>query len=165
MNHAISLVVAMDRNRVIGHEGRLPWHLPDDLEWFRRCTLGKPIVMGRRTQESLGRALPGRPNIVISSQADYQARGATVVPSLDLALDAARDYPEVAIIGGGVLFAATLPLADRLYVTVVHGEYPGDTWFPAFETAEWREIHREDHPVDERHECAFSFLVWERVGA
>ena len=164
MNHEISLVVAMDRNRVIGHEGRLPWHLPDDLKWFKRCTVGKPIVMGRRTWESIGRALPDRPNIVISSRGDFEAPGATVVPSLELALDAARDHPEVMIIGGGVLFAATLPLAHRLYLTVVHAEYPGDTWFPTFETAEWRETHREDHPADDRHACAFSFLVWEHVG-
>ncbi len=165
MNHEISLVVAMDRNRVIGHQGALPWYLPDDLKWFKRCTVGKPIIMGRRTWEAIGRALRDRPNIVISSNPEYEARGATVVPSLELALDAARDYPEVMIIGGGVLFAATLPFADRLYLTVIHDEFPGDTWFPMFETDEWRESHREDHPADADHACAFSFLVWEHIGA
>ncbi|WP_067562704.1 type 3 dihydrofolate reductase [Halofilum ochraceum] len=164
MKHELSLIVALDRNRMIGHEGRLPWHLPDDLKWFKRCTLGKPIVMGRRTWESIGRALPERPNIVISTKPDFEAPGATVVPSLEGALEVARDYPEVMIIGGGVLFAATLNLADRLYLTVVHGEYPGDTFFPAFEMGEWRETFREDHEADERHECAYSFLILERIG-
>ncbi len=164
MKHEISLIVALDRNRVIGHEGRLPWHLPDDLKWFKRCTLGKPIVMGRRTWESIGRALPERPNIVISSKADFEAPGATVVPSLEGALEVARDHPEVMIIGGGVLFAATLNLADRLYLTVVHGDYPGDTFFPAFESGEWRETFREDHEADDRNESAYSFLILERIG-
>ena len=164
MKHELSLIVALDRNRGIGHEGRLPWHLPNDLKWFKRCTVGKPIVMGRRTWESIGRALPERPNIVISTNAEFEALGATVVRSLEGALDVARDYPEVMIIGGGVLFAATLNLADRLYLTVVHGEYPGDTFFPAFESGEWRETFREDHEADDRHECAYSFLVLERIG-
>ena len=163
MNHELSLIVALDRNRMIGHEGNLPWHLPDDLKWFRRCTVGKPIVMGRRTWESIGRALPERPNIVISTRAGFEAPGATVVPSLEGALDVARDYPEVMIIGGGVLFAATLNLADRLYLTVVHGEYPGDTFFPAFEIGEWREAFREDREADDRHDCAYSFLILERI--
>lgn len=164
MKHDLSLIVALDRNRVIGHEGRLPWHLPDDLKWFKRCTVGKPIVMGRRTWESIGRALPERPNIVITTKADFEAPGATVVPSLEGALEVARDYPEVMIIGGGVLFAATLNLADRLYLTVVHGEYPGDTFFPAFESGEWRETFREDHEADDRHESAYSFLILDRIG-
>ena len=163
MNHEISLVVAMDRNRVIGHRGDLPWRLPDDLKWFKRCTVGKPVVMGRRTWESIGRALPDRPNIVLSSQRDFEAPGASVVPSLEAALATVGDHPEVMIIGGGNVFAATINMASRLYLTVVCGEYPGDTWFPAFETGEWKEIFREDHAADERHESPYTFLIWERL--
>lgn len=163
MKHELSLVVAMDRNRVIGRNGDLPWHLPDDLKWFKRCTVGKPIVMGRHTWASLPRALPDRLNIVLTSKGDFEAEGATVVPGLESALEVARDYSEVAIIGGGALFASTLGVVDRLYLTVVHGEYDGDTHLPAFDTDEWHEVYREDHAADERHECAFSFLIWERI--
>ena len=163
MNHALSLVVALDRNRLIGGGGNLPWHLPNDLKWFKRCTRGHPIVMGRGTWASLGGALPQRTNIVLTSQRDFEAPGAHVVPSLEAALTVARDHVEVMIIGGGQVFAQTLSLAQRLYLTVVHGEYSGDTWFPAFATCEWHETFREDHPADERHECAYSFLSWERT--
>lgn len=163
MAHDISLVVAMDRNRVIGHEGGMPWHLPNDLAWFKRCTLGKPIVMGRRTWEAIGRALPERHNIVLTSQSGYEAPGADVVRSLEAAMAVAGDAPEIAIIGGGVLFAETVSLADRLYLTVIDAECPGDTWFPCVDTSEWRETFRERHEPDDRNALPYAFLIWDRL--
>lgn len=163
MSHEISHVVAMDRNRVIGHRGGMPWHLPNDLAWFKRCTLGKPVVMGRKTWEAIGRPLPQRHNIVLTTRADYEAPGATIVRSLEAAMAAAGDTPEIAIIGGGVLFAETVAFADRLYLTVIDAECEGDTWFPCIETGEWRETYRESHAPDERNALAHTFLIWERV--
>lgn len=165
MRREIALIAAMDRNRLIGADGALPWRLPNDLGWFRRCTLDKPVVMGRRTWGSLPRRpLPRRHNIVVTSQPDYAAPGATLVRSFEAALEAAKGQPEVVVIGGGALFDETIPFADRLYLTVVHGEFSGDTWFPFFDTSEWRETFREDHEPDERHSSGYSFLVWERTG-
>lgn len=163
MTHTISLVVAMDRNRVIGHEGGLPWRLPNDLRWFRRCTLGKPVVMGRRTWESIGRALPERSNIVLTSHGGYEAPGAVVVHNFDGALAAAGEAEEIMIIGGGILFAETISFADRLYLTVIDAECPGDTWFPCIDTGEWRETFRERHEPDERNHWPHTFLVWDRI--
>ncbi len=164
MAHEISLVVAMDRNRVIGHRGGMPWHLPRDLAWFKRCTVDKPVVMGRRTWESIGRALPQRDNIVLTTREDYAAAGATVVRSLEAAMAAAGDAPEIAIIGGGVLFAETVAFAGRIYLTVVDAECEGDTWFPCIETGEWSESYREAHPADDRNPLPHTFLIWERQG-
>lgn len=164
MRHTISLVAAMDRNRVIGRDGALPWRLPGDLEWFKRCTVGKPIVMGRRTRASIGRALPDRPNIVLTSREDFEAPDATIVHSFDEALQAAGDHEEIMVIGGGVLFEETIHFADRLYLTVVQDEFEGDTWFPVFDTSEWREVFREDHAADGRNPYDHTFLVWERTG-
>lgn len=163
MKHTLGLVVAMDRNRVIGSGGALPWHLPNDLGWFKRCTAGKPVVMGRRTHESIGRPLPDRPNIVLSSRADYTAPGTTVVCSVEDALAAAGPAEEVMVIGGGRLFAETIAFADRLYLTLVDAECPGDTWFPRTDAKEWREVFREHHGADERNRWPHSFLIWERV--
>ena len=165
MTHTLSLIVAMDRNRVIGAKGGLPWRLPNDLQWFKRCTVGKPILMGRCTWESIGRALPGRPNIVLTSRDDMEAPGATVVHSFEAALEAAAEHEEIMVIGGGILFEETIHLADRLYLTVVHGEFEGDTWFPVFDTGEWTETLREDHEPDQRHAWPYTFLIWERTGS
>lgn len=165
MNHEISLIAAMDRNRVIGVGGDLPWHLPADLRWFRRNTIGKPVIMGRRTWLSIGRALPERTNIVLTSDPDLRAEGATVVRDFQAALTAAGNAPEVMIIGGGILFAETIHLADRLYLTVVDGDFEGDTWFPLFSTGEWQEVLREAHEADERNPWPCSFLVLERTSA
>lgn len=163
MNHEISLIAAMDRNRVIGADGDLPWHLPADLRWFRQHTLGKPVIMGRRTWASIGRPLPERLNIVLTGDHGFTADGATVVHSFEDALTVAGDAPEVMVIGGGVLFAETIHLADRLYLTVVEGEFDGDTWFPLFDTDEWREELREAHQPDERNVWPWTFLIFERV--
>lgn len=166
MRREIGLIAAMDRNRVIGAGGALPWHLPADLKWFRRCTVGKPVIMGRRTWESLGgRALPERPNIVLTTHAGFEAPGATVANGLEAALAAAGEHEEVMVIGGAVVFDATIHLADRLYLTVVDAEFEGDTWFPVFDTGEWRETLCEPHDPDERNPWPYTFLVCERTGA
>ena len=160
---AVAIVVAMDRHRLIGAGGGLPWHLPDDLKRFRAITMGHPILMGRRTWESLGRPLPGRHNIVVTRQAGYVAPGATVVASLDAALTVAAGEGEAMVIGGATLYAESLPRARRVYLTEVDGVFIGDTWFPALEADDWREVAREPHPADARHACAFSFVVLERA--
>ena len=164
MSHTISLIAAMDRNRVIGIGGELPWRLPRDLEWFKHCTMGKPIVMGRHTWNSIGRVLPGRHNIVLTTDDSFTAEGATVVHSLGEALEAADDAEEVMIIGGGVLFTETITFASRLYLTVVHGEFEGDTWFPFFASDDWKETFSEHHEPDEKNPYPYTFLIWERVG-
>ncbi len=163
MTHTLSLMVAMDRNRLIGRDGDLPWHLPADLRWFRHHTVGKPIVMGRHTWESIGRALPDRTSIVLTRDPAYRAEGAIVVDAFQSALMAAGDVPEVMVIGGGVLFDETIHFADRLYITVVEGEFEGDTWFPLFDTSEWHEVQREHHEPDERNPWPYTFLILERV--
>ncbi len=159
----ISLIWAMADNRVIGIENRLPWKLPADMQWFRRHTLGKPIVMGRKTFASFGsRALPDRTNIVITRDEDYHAEDIVVVHSIDEALQAAGDAEEVMVIGGASFYEQMLPRADRLYMTLVHGEFTGDAWFPQFDLAPWHETLREEHAADENNAYACSFLVMER---
>ncbi len=159
----ISLIWAMDENRLIGVENRLPWKLPADMKWFRRNTLGKPIIMGRKTFDSFGgRPLPERTNIVVTRDRDYRAEGAVVVYSIDEALKAAGDAEEVMIIGGASFYEQMLPRADRLYITLVHGQFEGDAWFPEFSMDEWQEVAREEHPVDEKNSVACSFLSYQR---
>ena len=157
-----SLVVAMARNRVIGRENRLPWKLPKDLAYFRRVTLGHPVVMGRRTWESIGKPLAGRQNIVVTRNAAFRAPGAIVVGSLDAAWEAAGGAVEVFVIGGTLLFAETLPIADRIHLTEVDAVVEGDTFFPAFDRSQWIEREIERHPVDERHAYPFRIVVLER---
>ena len=159
----ISLIWAMDDNRLIGVENRLPWKLPADMKWFRRHTLGKPIIMGRKTFDSFGgRPLPDRTNIVVTRDKDYQAEGAVVVYSIEEALQAAGDAEEVMIIGGASFYEQMLPRADRLYITQVHGKFEGDAWFPEFDMGEWVEVGREESGVDEKNAYACSFLSFER---
>jgi dihydrofolate reductase len=159
----LSLIVAMDANRVIGHENRLPWHLPADLQHFRRITMGKPILMGRRTWESIGRPLPGRTSIVITRDPSYTAGGCIVVHSVAAALEAARGHDEAMLIGGAQLYRQLLPRADRLYITQVDGEFPGDAWFPELDPSEWREVARSVHAPDDRNMHACTFITLERV--
>jgi len=161
----ISLVVAMARNRVIGRDNRLPWRLPADLAYFKQVTLGHPVVMGRRTWESIGKPLPGRLNIVVSRNPAFRAPGGTVVPSLEEALRAAGDAPEVSVIGGTSIFAEALPVADRIHLTEVEADVPGDTWFPEFDRAEWREREVSRHPADDRHAHPFRIVVLDRKRA
>jgi dihydrofolate reductase len=159
----LSLVVAMARNGVIGRDGGLPWQLPADLKRFRAITMGKPIVMGRRTHESIGRALPGRRNIVLSREPTYQAADCEVFVSLDAALAALSSEAEVMIIGGAVLYAEALPRAARLYLTEVDAELAGDVHFPDFDPAAWHELERDAHGSDASHRYRYSFVVLERI--
>jgi dihydrofolate reductase len=158
----LSLIAAMAENRVIGHENRLPWHLPADLQHFKAITLGKPVLMGRKTWESIGRPLPGRTNIVITRDAGYVAEGCVVAHSLEEAVAAAGEAAEVMVIGGAQLYRQALPLADTLYLTLVHAEIQGDTRFPAWQPGEWRETARIDHEADDRNPHAYSFITLER---
>ena len=157
-----SLVVAKARNGVIGRDNRLPWRLPADLAYFKRVTMGHPVIMGRHTWESIGKPLPGRQNIVVSRNRGYHAEGATVVGSLDEAWRAAGDAEEACVIGGTSLFAEALPQADRIHLTEVEAEVPGDTWFPAFDRSQWTEREVARQSIDERHELPFRILVLER---
>ena len=157
-----SLVVARARNGVIGRDNHLPWRLPADLAYFKRVTMGHPIIMGRRTWESIGKPLPGRQNIVVTRNPDYRAAGTTVVGSLDQAWRAAGDAEEVCVIGGTSLFAEALPLADRIHLTEVDADVEGDTWFPPFDRSQWIEHEVARQARDERHEYPFRILVLER---
>jgi len=160
----IAIVAAFDRNGVIGRGNRLPWHLPDDLRHFKRLTLGRPIIMGRRTWESLPGLLPERTHIVVTREPAYRADGAVVVHSLDAAL-AAAGGDEALVVGGAGLYALALPRAVRLYLTLVDAEVDGDVFFPAIDRAQWREVAREPHGADERHAFPFAFVTLERVVA
>lgn len=160
----ISLIAAMADDQAIGIENRLPWKLPADMRWFRLHTLGKPIVMGRKTFESFGaRPLPDRTNIVITRDENYQAEGAVVVHSIDEAIAAAGDVEEVMIIGGESFYQQMLPRADRFYVTQVHGRFEADAWFPKFDRDEWKELERTEYPADENNPYACSFVVLQRI--
>ncbi len=158
----ISIIVAADENGVIGRGNRLPWRLPADLRHFREVTLGKPVLMGRKTFESIGKPLAGRHNIVLTRRHGVQIGGCTVVNSLDAAIDAAGDAAELMIIGGAEIYHESLGLVNRIYLTRVHTAVEGDTWFPALDYDEWFETSIEEHAADERNEFAFSFELLER---
>jgi dihydrofolate reductase len=165
----ISIIVAMTKDRVIGREGGLPWRISDDLRNFKALTLGKPVIMGRKTHTSIGTALPGRPNVVITHDLGYTSQGVTVVHGLDAAISLARDLAkegggdEVMVIGGGEIYRMALPVAERLYVTEVHAEVAGDTYFPDTPADAWREVSRQDHEADGTGTPAYSFVVLERA--
>jgi dihydrofolate reductase len=158
------MIAAVDEAGVIGYEGGVPWRLPADLRWFREKTMGKPVIMGRRTYESIGRPLPGRHNIVVTHQQDYQAVGCEVVssPAKALIAAAALHPPEIAVIGGAALYAALFPFASRLYLTTVAGRFPGDTYFPRYDVSDWQVVEETAHPADERHSVPFCMAVLER---
>ena len=158
----VTLILAVSDNGVIGRDNQLPWHLPDDLKHFKRLTMGKPIVMGRRTYESIGKPLPGRQNIVVTRDANYRREGVTVVHDVDAAMQAAGDVPELMIIGGAELFRLFLPRAGRIHLTRVHGDIPGDVHWPELDRREWHLVASEPHGADERHAWPMSFEVWEK---
>lgn len=161
----ISFVVAVSRNGVIGRDGGLPWHISSDLKRFKEITMGKPVIMGRKTWESLPRKpLPGRRNIVITRSADYAADGAEVVASADAALALCKDETEVSVIGGGEIYRLFWPVVGRLYLTEVDMEVAGDTHFPAADPAEWREVSREVFDRGPRDSAAFVLRVLDRIG-
>jgi len=157
----ITLIVAAADNGVIGRDNALPWHLPDDLKRFKRLTLGKPIVMGRKTFESIGRALPGRQNIVVTRDANYHREGVTVVHGIDEAVRAAGDAAELMVIGGAELFRMFLPRATRIHLTRVHTNVAGDVVWPTLDDT-WRVVDSEAHAADERHASSMTFEVWEK---
>ncbi len=158
----ISIIAAMARNRVIGHENRLPWRLPADLQHFKAMTMGKPMVMGRKTWESLPGLLPGRPHIVVSRNRNYRAEGATLAHSLEEAIEAAGRVDELMIVGGANLYAQALSHARRMYLTLIDAAVEGDAWFPPFDEAEWRETARERHQADQKNPHDYQFVTLEK---
>lgn len=158
----ISLFVAASTNNVIGAGGKLPWKIADDLKRFKRLTVGKPIVMGRLTWDSIGRPLPGRKNIIITRQPGFTAPGCEVVETPAAALRAAADAEEVMIIGGSQIYELFLPQARRLYLTRVHAELDGDAFFPAVDETAWKLVESESHAANDVNEFAFDFLTYER---
>ena len=154
----ISLVCAMAKNRVIGKDNKMPWHLPADLKHFKNVTMSKPIVMGRKTFESIGRPLPGRQNVVISRNSDYIADGCDLVSSVEAAISLLRDQPEIMIIGGGFLYSQMIDQADHLYLTYIDLEIDGDTQFPEFEHLKLNEVASEQHPADEKNPHNYRFI-------
>ena len=157
-----SLVVAVAANRVIGRDNALPWRLPADLAHFKKVTMGHPVVMGRRTYESIGKALPGRKNIVVTRNRAFQAPGCTVVTSLEDAWTAAGDAEEVCVIGGTSLFEEALPIADVIHLTEVEADVEGDTYFPYFDRSQWREKEITRQGADARHAYPIRILELER---
>lgn len=160
----ISIIAAMGRNRAIGRGGGLPWRLPADMKFFKNKTMGHHLVMGRRTWEELGVALPGRTNIVVSRDGRFSPPDATVVRSLGEALRRAEGEEEVFIAGGAVIYALALPLANRMYLTLIDEDFEADTFFPRFDEASWEIVQRDDHVPDEKNRWAYSFTTWERRG-
>lgn len=161
----LSLIAALAQNRVIGIENRLPWKLPEDLAHFKALTLGHPILMGRKTFESLGRPLPGRRNIVITRNADYQPAGCELATSIPAAIELCAEAEEIFFIGGAELYQQVLPLVDRLYLTEVQIEAQGDAWFPEFDRAWFAEISRESQISEKADVLRFDFVVYERTPA
>ena len=142
------MVMAMDKNRLIGKGGDMPWHIPSDLKYFKRVTMGKPVIMGRKTFDSLGKPLPGRPNIVVTRNKDWSVEGVQVASSLEEAIDLAKEHSteEIMVVGGASLCAQAMPSTDRLFLTIIDHEFEGgDTWLKSYEADEWHEVSREEH--------------------
>ena len=159
----ISLIAAIAENRVIGRGNELPWHLPADLQHFKQLTLGKPMIMGRRTWQSLPGLLPGRRHIVVTKNSGFSADGCEIAHSFNDALRMAGKVPEVMIIGGAAFYRQMLPFASRMYLTLVHAAIEGDTFFPRFDEADWIELSREAHSADLKNFYDYTFLILDRV--
>lgn len=158
----ISLIAAMDRNRLIGNKNQLPWHLPADLAHFKRVTLNKPILMGRKTYDSIGRPLPGRKNIVLTRTPGLKIEGVTVVNSLEEAIEALPDTDELMVIGGSAIYELVLPRAQRMYLSYVDGEFEGDAWFPDVDETQWQITKSIMQEADEKNRYACRFITYER---
>jgi len=156
------MIAAMSTNRVIGINNQLPWHMPADLKHFKSLTINKPVVMGRKTYESIGKPLPNRQNIIVTKQANYRASGCDVVNSIDAAINAAEAKHEIMIIGGANLFEQCLPLAKRLYLTVIETNIAGDTFFPNWNKEEWTITSRESHQPDDKNQHPYCFMQVDR---
>lgn len=159
----ISMIVAMAENRAIGKDNELLWHLPKDFKYFKSVTMGKPILMGRKTFESIGKALPGRKNIVITRDNDFTAEGVVTVHSIEAALEESRDFDDVMVIGGASFYEQMLSKVDTLYVTLVHQCFDADAFFPEIKANEWKIVEQVEHDVDEKHAYPFSFITYRRV--
>ncbi|MBD0376354.1 MAG: dihydrofolate reductase [Flavisolibacter sp.] len=161
---SLSLLVAASENNVIGKDNKLPWHLPNDLRYFKNLTWGMPILMGRKTFESIGRALPGRKNIVITRRSDWRGVGVSVVHSIEEAVKMANedDVKEIFIIGGAEIFNSALPQANCIYLTRIHDYFEGDVFFPPLSTSEWTLTQSHTHSADEKNQYAHTFQVWRR---
>ncbi len=158
----LSLIVAMDENRLIGNDNQLPWHLPADLAFFKSTTMGKPIIMGRKTFDSIGRPLPGRRNIIITRNPDFSAEGCEIVNDIDGALDRCSDQDELMLIGGASLYEQILTRVNNMYITQVHHSFEGDTWFPEFDLAEWKIESQQDYSDEGNNKYAYSFVKYVR---
>ncbi len=168
MSNKVAMIAAMANNRIIGADNAMPWHLPADLRHFKQTTMGKPVIMGRKTYQSIGKALPGRPNIVISRDSSFKPTDATVVPCPEDALDMAVTLPtrdeEIMVIGGGTIYHRFLPLAERLYLTFIDKDVAGDTAFPDYtQVGKWRQIAHEQHRADENNPHDYQFITLERM--
>jgi dihydrofolate reductase len=162
----ISLIWAMDETRAIGKDNQLPWHLPEDLKFFKRTTMGHPIVMGRKTHESIGRILPGRENIIITRNRDFVCEGCTVLYSVKDLIDYSRKTSEeIFVIGGAEIFKEVFPVTDRLYLTMIHETFAGDTFFPEYDQNEWELESREIGILDEKNPYNYEFLIYKRKKA
>ncbi|MDR4888608.1 dihydrofolate reductase [Fredinandcohnia sp. QZ13] len=160
----ISLLLAMDKNQLIGKDNDLPWRLPADLAYFKRVTMGHPIIMGRKTYDSIGRPLPGRENIIVTRDTSYKAEGCKVIHSIDEIVKMSEETEqELFVIGGAEIFKEILPYSDRLYITEIDEEFEGDTYFPAFDKAEWQVISKEKGIKDEKNPYEYTFLVYEKI--
>ena len=159
----ISIIVAAATNNVIGSDGELPWRLPEDLKRFKQLTIGKPVIMGRLTYESIGKPLPDRKNIVLSARKGLNIEGCEVVDTPDAAIRLAGDAEEVMVIGGGGVYSQMLPMADRIYMTRINGTFDGDTFFPELDDKEWQVVDRVDFPADESRQFGFSFVTLDRI--
>ncbi|WP_449536640.1 dihydrofolate reductase [Ferdinandcohnia sp. Marseille-Q9671] len=160
----ISLLLAMDKNQLIGKDNDLPWRLPADLAYFKRVTMGHPIIMGRKTYDSIGRPLPGRENIIVTRDKTYHAEGCKVIHSIEEIVTLSENTEqELFVIGGAEIFKEILPYSDRLYITEIEEEFEGDTYFPAFDKADWKVISKEKGIKDEKNQYDYTFLVYEKV--
>ena len=158
----LSLIAAMDNNRLIGRDNALPWHLPADLAHFKNITMAKPILMGRKTYDSIGRPLPGRTNIVVTRSSDLQVEGVTVVNSIEEAISVVPDAEELMIIGGSSIYELVLPKAHRMYLSFVEGEFEGDAWFPEFDESEWEITDTQALALDKKNVHACRFVTYEK---
>jgi len=167
----VCVVLAMDKNKLIGKEGGMPWHIPGELAYFKSITMGHPIIMGRKTFDSIGKPLPGRLNVVVTRNKDWQAEGAVAVTSLEDAMAVSKasvsdkDNPQVMVIGGAALCRDAMPFTDRLYLTFIDHEYEGDTWFDSFDATQWQEVSRRDVDPSETNGIPISYRVLERMGS
>ena len=158
----LSLITAMDSNRLIGNKNALPWHLSADLAFFKQTTMGKPIIMGRKTFSSIGSALPGRKNIVVTRDSNFKAPDCEVAVSIDHAISLVEEATEVMIIGGASLYEQTVDRADFIYLTLIHHEFEGDTWFPEVDINNWNLVSRDDFEANEANQFSFSLVKYSR---